>query len=374
VYLTGFLFFVAGSVMCAAATKLFALVGARVMQGVGAAMLMAVGPAIVTRAVAPARRARGLGVQLAVTYVGLTVGPSVGGALASRVGWHAVFVVMAGAGAMAGAAAGILLEADAKGEEAKISELDLGGAVLFATGLSALFVALRRGPDEGWTSTAVLAIFAFAAVAFAVFVRHEGRSRTPLLPPALFRIPAFSSGVAGAIVLYVVTLMLSYLLPFELQREGGQTPAWTGAYMTAQPATMAIVAPLSGWIADRHGPRLPSVAGMIAIGVGLVGVSSTAGTPGVGLVAALSLVGVGAGLYVAPNSATIMGAAPRDRQGTAAAMLATSRIVGMTCGIAVAASLDHVVGFRRTVHVAAALSALGALLGAVRPALRSRPQ
>ena len=331
-------------------------------------MLMAVGPAIVTRAVPPHRRARGLGIQLAATYVGLTLGPSLGGLLAAKIGWQAVFVVVAGAGAVGLALAVAMLPADDEAHEHPgVGSLDLPGAVLFAVSLAALMIALKRTQADGWAGRTVIALGVFALVAFAVFVRHSALHATPLLPLGLFAKPPFAFGVLGATLLYTVTFMLSYLLPFQLQREIGLSPAAAGAFMTAQPATMAVVAPLSGVLADRWGPRLPSSAGMLAIAGGMVAVASSAASPGIGLVLALGLVGLGAGLYVAPNSALIMGAAPRERQSTAAAMAATARNVGMTLGIAVAASLDHAIGFQRAVHVAAALALVGALLGIVRP-------
>jgi EmrB/QacA subfamily drug resistance transporter len=372
VYLTGFVFFVAGSAMCAIAPKLQALVGARAMQGVGAAMLMAVGPAIVTRAVPPARRARSLGIQLAATYVGLTLGPSLGGFLAARMGWHAVFVVIAGAGAAGIALAVALLPADAEaGERPGVASLDLGGALLLAIGLAALLVALERTHEDGWTGRPVLAIGALSLVAFAMFTRHSALHASPLLPLGLFKKPPFAFGVLGATLLYTVTFMLSYLLPFQLQHKAGLTPAQAGAFMTAQPATMVVIAPLSGVIADRWGPRVPSAAGMLAIAGGLLVVAASTTPPGLALVLALALVGLGAGLYVAPNSSLIMGAAPRERQSTAAAMAATARNVGMTFGIAIAASLEHAIGFQSTLRIAAGLGAAGALLGIVRPVATS---
>jgi MFS family permease len=386
VYLTGFLFFVAGSAMCASAPTLRALIGARVVQGTGAAMVMAVGPAIITGAVSPERRARGLGIQLAATYVGLTLGPSLGGFLTAQIGWHGVFVVIAGAGAMGGALAVALLPPDSadhgcrperekrvrertqEGETPGIASLDLGGAALFAASLAALLLALKRTQEDGWASSPVLALGAFSIVAFAIFRRHEMLHATPLLPLSLFGKRAFTLGIGGAVLLYNVTFMLSYLLPFQLQYGAGLGPARAGVFMTAQPAMMALVAPISGVLADRWGPRLPSAAGMLAIAGGLAGLASTGAVPGTPLVLSLALVGAGAGLYVAPNSALIMGAAPRERQGTAGAMAATARNLGMTFGIAIATSLQHALGFRGCVRVAAALAALGALLAALRPA------
>lgn len=378
VYLVGFVCFVAGSGACAIAPTLTLLIGARVLQGVGAAMLMAVGPAIVTRSVPPSMRARGLGIQLAATYIGLTLGPGLGGLLAARIGWQAVFAVIAGAGALAFIVALRLLPADDQDradekDKPPLCSLDLTGALLFALALAVLLIALKQSQEETPRST-VLVMVCLATVSLIVFIRRESVHPTPLLPLHLFRRPAFAFGVLGATLLYTVTFILAYALPFHLQHTMHLTPAEAGGFMTAQPATMAVVAPLSGVIADRWGPRLPSASGMVLIGVSFVCVALSANTkpPGISLALSLALVGVGAGLYVAPNSALIMGAAPRDRQAIAGAMAATARNVGMTLGIALAATLDRAVGFERTLLVGAALALVGALLGVVRPVVEQR--
>lgn len=362
IYLTGFVFYVAASLMCAGAPALRALLGARAMQGAGAAMLMAVSPAIVTRAVPPDRRARGLGIQLAATYVGLTIGPSVGGVLASSVGWHALFVLVAIVASAAGIVALIVLEPDVPRPEGEPRpSLDLSGAVLLAAGLGGLLVAIHTAGRHGFAARLPLALGAFAVVALYAFVRHGRIHPSPLLPASLLGKPAFSLGVLGATLLYVVTFMLAFTLPFHLQRALGLSPQAAGALMTAQPATMAIVAPASGWIADRWGSKLPATAGMLAIAAGMLLVSRSPSS-----IAALGLVGIGAGLYVAPNNAVIMTAAPKDRQATAAAMAATARNVGMTCGVALSATLARSIGFTHTLHVAAGLAAAGAVLALIR--------
>jgi len=355
VYLGGFGIFTVASFACASAPTLALLVGARVVQGIGASMLMATGPAIITRAFPPERRARALGIQLAVTYAGLTLGPTLGGALTSAMSWHAVFHAVAIAAAIGTAITALFLERDAP--PATTSQLDLLGSVLLAIGLAALLVGLRRGGT----------LLVLPVAALAAFVRQEARHPTPILPPGLLATPAFGLGVVGAMLLYVVVFVLSYLLPFHLQVARSFDPAHAGALMTAQPATMAVVAPASGWIADRFGPRAPSVAGMLVIAAGMWLVARGASGTDLAIASSLAVVGVGAGLYVAPNNAVIMAAAPRDRQGTAAAMAATARNVGMACGVALAVALHDVVGFRSALSVAAGLALLGAVLGVVRP-------
>jgi EmrB/QacA subfamily drug resistance transporter len=373
VYLTGFVVFGLASVTCALAPTLPLLVAARVVQGLGATALMATGPAIITRAFPARLRARGLGLQLGATYTGLTLGPTIGGALTSALGWHAVFFAVAGAALLGTIVAALLLDRDeaananANANANAKPPLDLGGSALFAVGLAALLLALRRAPRGGGSTSMLVGLLAVAVVALVLFVRHEARHPAPVLPLSLLRTPAFAFGVVGAMLLYVVAFVLSWLLPFHLQHARGMDPGHAGALMSAQPATMALVAPLSGWITDRFGPRLPSVAGMLAIAAGLGLVAHEASSSDARLVVALAIVGLGAGLFVAPNNTVIMTAAPRERQGTAAAMAATARNVGMTCGVALAVALYDTAGFSGSLAVAAGIAALGALLGAVRP-------
>lgn len=383
VYLTGFVVFGAASALCGIAPTLPLLVAARVVQGLGATALMATGPAIITRAFPARLRGRGLGMQLAATYLGLTLGPTVGGALTSAFGWHAVFFAVAGAAVVGTAVAAMLLEPDASpsasanpsanpsasasANPSAAGPLDLVGSALFAVALGSLLLALRRGPAAGGSVTGLVTLGAIAVLALVLFVRHEGRHPAPVLPLGLLRTPAFAFGIVGAMLLYVVAFVLSWLLPFHLQHARGMSAGHAGALMSAQPAMMAIVAPMSGWLSDRFGPRLPSVAGMLAMAAGLGLVAHQAFSSDARLVLALAVVGVGAGLFVAPNNAVIMSAAPRERQGTAAAMAATARNVGMTAGVALAIALRDTMGFAGALAVAAAIAIAGALLGAVRP-------
>jgi EmrB/QacA subfamily drug resistance transporter len=358
VYLTGFGIFVVASIGCGLAPTLPLLVAARVLQGLGSAALMATGPAIITRAFPPERRARALGIQLAATYTGLTIGPTIGGTLSAAIGWHAVFFAIAGAAVVGAVVAFVLLPRDGG---AGAASLDIGGATLFAIGLGALLVALRRG------SSARIALVVIAIAAIVALVRHEAKHPAPILPLGLLRTAAFAFGVIGAMLLYLVAFVLSYLLPFELQRERGMDPAHAGLLMTAQPAMMAVIAPVSGFLADRFGARGPATAGMLVMAAGMALVSRAAEAGDTRIVLSLAVVGVGAGLYVAPNNASIMAAAPRERQGTAAAMAATARNVGMTAGVALAIVLHDAIGFSSALLVASGIALAGAALAAVRP-------
>lgn len=358
VYLTGFVIFAAGSFACGVAPTLPLLVGARVVQGLGSAAVMATAPAIITRSFPARLRARGLGLALAATYSGLTLGPTLGGILTTAVGWHAVFHVVGCAALVVIAIAYAMLPKD-EAADTGVARMDLVGTALFAIALAALLVALRRGPFA-------IPLLVVSGVVAVIFVRHGSRHPAPVLPLSLLRTPAFGLGVLNAMLLYVVAFVLSWLLPFHLQHARGFDARHAGLLMTAQPATMAVTAPLSGAIADRFGARAPSVAGMLAIAVGMFLVGRAAEGSDLGIVVALVIVGLGAGLFVAPNNATIMSAAPKERQGTAAAMAATARNVGMTAGVALAVFLHELTSFGSSLAVAAGIALVGALLAALR--------
>lgn len=357
VYLTGFTIFAVGSFACGVAPTLPLLVGARVVQGLGSAAVMATAPAIITRSFPARLRAQGLGLALAATYSGLTFGPTLGGILTKAVGWHAVFHVVGVGALVVIVIAWVLLPPDE--ESVASAGMDGLGTALFAIALGALLVALRRGPFA-------LPLLGVSALAAALFVRHGARHPAPVLPLALLKTPAFGLGVVNAMLLYVVAFVLSWLLPFHLQHARGIDPRHAGLLMTAQPATMALTAPLSGIVADRFGARAPSVVGMLAIAAGMLLVGRAADGSDASIVTALVVVGLGAGLFVAPNNATIMAAAPKERQGTAAAMAATARNVGMTAGVALAVFLSELTTFGRSLAVAAAIALAGAALSAVK--------
>lgn len=361
VYVTGFTIFAVASLGCALAPSLPMLVAARVVQSMGASATMATGPAIITGAFPPEKRARGLGYQLTATYLGLTLGPTLGGLLTTAIGWSAVFAAVAGAATFGTLLAVRLLPPDEAGAR-PARALDPRGAVLLGFALVGLSLALRRDallPWWGWAGLGVAGAIAYA--------RHARAHPAPVLSLGLLRSRAFLFGIAGAVILYVVIFVQAWLLPFHLQDELHLDPARAGLVMTAQPAMLALVAPLSGALADRFGARVPCVVAMLllAIGLGLVAIAVAHGE--LAVAGALLVVGAGGGLYAAPNNAVIMGAAPREEQGSAAAMAATARNFGMASGVAIAIALRARFSFSTALGIAACFALVGALFGTARP-------
>jgi EmrB/QacA subfamily drug resistance transporter len=377
-FLGGFALFVVGSALCGMAGSANALIALRVIQALGAAMLMATSPAILTRSFPSTQRGRALGAQGTFTYLGLTVGPSLGGWLAEAFGWRSVFYINVPVGLAAIALAVYSIENDHVKEAEE--RFDFVGAALFTAGLVALMVALNQGHDWGWTSPLTLGLLVGAVALLVVFVHVESRRPAPMLDLSLFRSRTFSASAASALLNYACVYAITFVLPFLLIQGRGLGTAQAGLVLTAQPIVMAIVAPVSGTLSDRIGSRGLATVGMLVLAAGLValGLLVTHGSL-TQLAAALALVGLGIGLFVSPNNSALMGAAPRNRQGIASGVLATSRNVGMVLGVGFAGAIfttvaTHaaspeaglVTGIRASLLAAAGVALVGALTSAVR--------
>ncbi len=338
VYLGGFLVFILGSALCGMAQTAGQLVAFRVVQALGAAALQASSPAILTRAFPSTQRGQALGIQATMTYLGLTVGPSLGGWLAQAASWRAVFYINVPVGLLALALAYRFVPADRRerGEE----RFDLAGALLFSAGLVSLLLGLNQGGNWGWASAPILGLLGGAAVLLFIFVRVENRARWPMLDLSLFRNRTFTAAVISAVCNYMGMYVVLFLLPFYLIQARGLNSAQAGLLLTAQPVVMALVAPFSGTLSDRIGARLPATLGMMIMAVGLFILSRLQPmTPTVAISAALAVCGLGIGMFVSPNNSSLMGAAPRNRQGVAAGMLAMARNVGMVLGIGMSGAI-----------------------------------
>jgi EmrB/QacA subfamily drug resistance transporter len=378
IYLAGFVLFVIASALCGMAPTLGALVAVRALQAVGAAMLFANSPAILTKAFPAEQRGRALGAQATMTYLGLTAGPSLGGWLAQQLGWRSVFYINVPVGLVAIALT--LRVVDDDRPHAVAEPFDFAGAALFTSGLVALLVALNQGHSWGWGAARTVALLLGAVLLLVTFVRVERRRASPMLDLSLFRTRLFATATMTAVLNYVCVYSVLFVLPFLLVQGRGLDTQHAGLVLTAQPLVMAAVAPVSGALSDRIGSRVLATAGMLALSAGLLLLAWLAPHGSLGqLAAALALVGLGVGLFASPNNSALMGAAPRHRQGIAAGVLATARNMGMALGVGLAgavfttslaagggstAALVH--GVQASLLVAAGVAALGSVTAAVR--------
>jgi EmrB/QacA subfamily drug resistance transporter len=337
VYLVGFAVFTLASVCCGAAPTAEVLVGFRVAQAVGAAMIMAMGPAIVARTFAAAERGKALGLNGISVSIGLSLGPALGGILTQVATWRAIFLINAPIGVLAILWASRVLPAE---EPGKGQVFDVKGAVLSGGAVFSLLLALSDGQQWGWTSPAILALAVLFLVLSTAFIAIERRSLQPMIDFALFRIRAFSAGLASAVVAFAGLLTATFLLPFLLQQGRGFSPIEAGLLLTPVPITMAIVAPFSGAASDRFGPRVLASAGMAIMVLAFLSLAELPlnfALPD--LTWRLALLGLGQGLFMSPNSSAVLGSVPRSRVGTASGTLANMRVNGQALGIALSGAI-----------------------------------
>ncbi|MFB5083807.1 MFS transporter [Symbiobacterium thermophilum] len=313
VFGAGFIVFGLGSLLCGLAPTLPTLIGGRLVQGVGAAVMMALSPALITTTFPGRERGRALGMQATLTFTGLTLGPSLGGFIAGQWGWHWVFLINLPVAAVGAVLAYTQLRPT---ERRSGQAFDFAGALLFAAGLASVLLALSQAETWGWGDGRTRLFLVGGVLLLLLFVWQERRAAQPMLPLWMFREPAFTSGIAASFLQFSATFVLTFLLPFYLQQYRGLSPGAAGAVMTAQPIAMVSVAGLAGWLSDRIGTRIPATLGMSTIAAGLFLVASSGpGTPVARVALCLAVIGLGAGLFSAPNNSSIMGSAPGTGRG-----------------------------------------------------------
>jgi len=331
VFIAGAVLYSLASLLCGLATRAWALIAFRVLQGVGGAMIFATGTAILTSAFPAGERGRVLGLNTAVTYVGLSAGPFLGGLLTQQLGWRSVFLAMVPLGLAVVVVALWQLKAEWTG--AKGERFDLVGALVFGVSLAALVTGFSRLP----TAIGIWLVVASLAGGVA-FVAWEMRVTHPLLNMRLFldsRVFAFSN--LAAFVSYSATSATGFLLSLYLQYVKGFGPQASGLILLAQPATQALFSPWAGRQSDRVEPRLLASAGMgvTVLGLGLL-VALAQPTALWFVVGCQLILGFGFALFSSPNVNAIMGAVEPPFYGIASATLATMRLTGQTLSMGIA--------------------------------------
>ena len=389
-YITGIALFVAGSALCGAAWSLPALIAFRTLQACGAALTASMGPALVATAALPGQRGRAMGWIGTAVAIGLSAGPPIGGFLLELGSWRWVFLINLPLGVIA--VTGAILFLPRTIPAGPRPRFDLIGAVLLGTGFAALLLGLSQGRDWGWTSTPLLGLIAGAVVLIVVFLLWERRAAEPVLELSLFRNRVFSSAVSSAMLLFMATIGVSFLVVFYLTHGLGLQGWRLGLVMAAQPLGAALTAPFAGRASDRIGSLPLTVSGALIIVAAYALLAWQCERGEIWAVALpLALIGLGHGIFGSPNSSALLGAAPRESLGVAGGVLATARTIGMASGIAIAGATfggifaadtgglelsayrpEHfdalVSGVRGALYVAIGIGLLAAILAALRGA------
>jgi EmrB/QacA subfamily drug resistance transporter len=332
-YTYGFLIFIIGSALCGAAPSLPALIGARVFQGAGAAMLQANSLAIIAGAVPRSRLGRAIGVQGAAQALGLALGPAAGGLLIGLGGWRLVFLVNVPIGLLGTVLAWFLIPGSR--DLAPRRRFDWAGLSIFLPAVATLLLTISCGSSCGWGSPLILGGFAVSALLLVAFAARERRAAFPMLDPGLLRRVPFSTGIASGLLSYLVLFGTLTVVPFYLEIARHAAPSTAGLQLLVVPLGLGLVAPAAGRLADRIGARLLTVGGMITTSV-MLGTSILAHRDTGLFLLSLALAGIGLGAFTPPNNAAIMAAAPPQQAGMAGGVLNMTRGLGTSLGLALA--------------------------------------
>src|SRR6516165_5862240 len=332
-FVAGLALFTAGSAAAALAPSIGALVAARAVQGVGAAIVIPLTLTLLSAAVPPQRRGLALGAWGAVGGLAIAIGPLVGGAVVEGASWQWIFWLNVPIGIALLPIARLRL-AESRGPATR---LDLPGLILASVGLAGIVFGVVRGNDHGWTSLTVLAPIVIGAALVAAFIAWELRAREPMLPMHLFRSRGFTVTNATSLLMFFGMFGSIFLLAQFLQVVQHYSPLQAGLRTLPWTAMPVFVAPVAGALSDRIGgrPLLAAGLGLQAIGLGWLAAVITPTVAYATLVPAFVVSGIGMSLFFAPVANVVLGSVRRDQEGIASGANNAIRELGGVFGIAV---------------------------------------
>jgi EmrB/QacA subfamily drug resistance transporter len=384
IFQIGISMFTAASFLISLSTGSAMIIALRAFQGMGCAMIFGTSLAMLTSVYPPGIRGKALGISIGSVYLGLSLGPFIGGHLTGLLGWRSIFYV----NIPLGIAVILITLLKLRGEwkEQKREAFDLRGSVLYGASLVCGMYGLSILPSYlggAFILAGIVMVYAFA--------RYELCIENPILNISLFtnnRVFAFSN--LAALINYSATFAVTFLLSLYLQLSRGLSPEQAGTILVIQPVVQAILAPLAGKLSDRIEPGIVASAGMAVTTIGLIPLVFLQETTGIYYIAAsLFLLGIGFGLFSSPNTNAIMSSVEKRYLGIASGMVGTMRLLGQmfSMGVAltifavligrVAITAENLPEFMHSLHIAftifSVLCCTGIFASLVRGRMR-RPQ
>jgi len=334
IFQLGLVIFTVTSIFCGAASSHEMLTIARTMQGIGSAMMLPGSQSIIAATFPREQRGLAFGIWTGVAGVGLAIGPLVGGLITQGFDWRWIFYINIPLG-LAGLVAAQIFVRESKDESAD-QRFDIAGLLAAATFLFLLTFGLLQANDRGWTSTAILVIFAGAALALAAFIVLELRQRAPAVDLRLFRVPQFTGAIYSAAIVLFAMFGVLFFMSLYLQTVLRYSPTEAGAIFLPMTVVFLVTAPIAGKLTDRVGVRVPIAGGMALLGLALLYLSRLDGGSGFWeMVPGLIVGGIGMGMAVAPTTMTVVSSVPLDKAGVAAGLLNSHRQMGGNLGVAI---------------------------------------
>ena len=377
IFIAGLLVFTASSLACGLAANAHMLIGSRVVQGVGSALMNPATLSIITATFPPRQRGMAIGIWAGTSAMALAIGPLVGGLITQHIGWSWIFFINIPVGVLGVIVARLVINESR--DTSHEQRLDIPGLVASGVGLFALTYGLIEANSFGWTSGRILGLFALAAVALTAFVVLEMRQRLPMLDLSLFKNPTFAGANATMMLVALAMFGVFFYVSLYMQNIIGYSPTQAGAAFLPMTILIILIAPIAGKFSDKIGSRWMMGGGMALVATSLLIFSRLDENGGFwNLFPGLIVGGVGMALVMTPTTAAAMGSVEVDKAGVGSAVLNSMRQVGGSLGIAVmgaivAASLhvpptnpaaagQFVNGFQHALEVAAGIAFVASLV------------
>lgn len=330
IFLLGSMSFAVISLASTLAHSVLALILWRTLQGLSGAMILGTGMAILIAVYPPQKKGQAMGLALAVTYVGLVIGPALGGIMNQQLGWRSIFYLTTFFALIASLIIWQRLRGEWVGAEG--GGFDLLGSILYIIGIAAFLYGLSSISSIFWAKYAAIAGLGL----LVLFVVVELKVSHPILQASLFRNQTFFFSNLAALINYSATFAVTFLLSLFLQVVVGYSSQQAGLILLAQPIIMAVFSPLFGSLSDRIEPRLLASLGMGLSAVGLLGfVFLRPDSPVWMLIILQAVMGLGTAIFVSPNNNAIMSSVQPKFYGLASSTMATMRLIGQAMSMAV---------------------------------------
>lgn len=337
IYQNGFLIFSIGSLLCGLSRNIQFLIASRIIQAIGASMIMSCNQGIITSVFPTNERGRALGLSGTTVAVGTMLGPPLGGIMVDVLSWESIFLINVPIGIVAFVFGAKLLP-----REKKINKesFDYVGAVLFAASIVALFWAMLNAEKLGWGNKNIVISFITALAFFLIFYFWQKRAPHPMLDFSLFHNSLFTISIICSFISFIAIFCTNIIHPFYLQYILKITPSQAGLLMMIYPLSIAIIAPVSGYMSDKIGSEVLTLLGLILTSAGVFSMSflnekSTI----IDILLRVGLMGLGNGFFQSPNNSLVMSSVPRFKLGIAGSVNALIRNLGMVTGIAFSMTL-----------------------------------
>lgn len=349
IFIKGILIFVLGSFLCGVSPSLNILVLSRIIQAIGAAMLMATNQGIITDVFAPNERGKALGISGSFVALGSILGPALGGFIVTYFTWHYIFLINIPIGIISYIFAKKYLPMKTS---KTIEEMDKPGALMFFLSTILIFASILLGQHLGFSSIYVVLGLLLGFIILSLFLMFEAKTKNPMLHLDLFKKPIFSVSLICAFISFTAINTINVIQPFYLNDILIYSPGKISLIMTAYPIVLFVIAPISGTLSDKIGSKLLTLIGLFLTGVSLLLLASLNGeSKEIIIFLMLSLLGFANGLFQSPNTNLIMSSVPKNKLGIAGGTNALIRNLGLAFGVSASTSIlyakmSKIAGFR----------------------------